>query len=256
MNQQRTETVCFAIREVFKERPESSEIRVVAVQGVYQAGKEYLVYLSTNPKTHDLNPNSCVRWQDMSEAASKVSDLQMLRDLALNDGKGAIIGRFYLGGADMGGGQAPMANMQVDLSLSGPMNRSTRSERLGSEQTFLIGGITPGDYSISAKAPAGAAVLPVPGAKDRLYIEPNRCQEVDWYMRVDSHIRGRVTDATGQPVEHASIGLFERGTREPDLAKGRFAPIARRTTDADGRYEFVGINPGDYSVVLHAAPPQ
>jgi len=254
-NRVEIESVRFAVREVFKGKTQNSEIRVVALKGVYHPGKEYLVYLSVNPTTHDLSPNSCVRWQNMSEADSKVSDVQLLRDLASMDGKGAIDGRFYLGGADMGGGQAPLANTQVDLSISGPVNRSTQSEHLGGEQAFLFANIPPGDYSISAKAPAGVAVLSVTGAKEHLNIQPNSCQEVDWYLRVDSHIRGRVTDATGQPMEHASVGLFQRGTRELDLARGRFAPIARRTTDAEGRYDFAGINPGDYSVVLHPAPP-
>jgi len=185
-NRVEIESVRFAVREVFKGRPQNSEIRVVAPKGVYQAGKEYLVYLSVNPTTHDLSPNSCVRWQNMSEADSKVSDLQLLRDLASTDGKGAIVGRFYLGGADMGGGQAPLANTQVDISIDGPVNRSTQSEPLGGEQAFLFASIPPGDYAISAKAPAGVAVLSVPGAKEHLNIQPNSCQDVDWYLRVDS----------------------------------------------------------------------
>jgi hypothetical protein len=249
-----TDSVHFVVREWFKGTQPNPDITVRARRGTYQVGKEYLIYMGINPSTGVLSPSSCVRWQNMSEADSKVSDLQLLRDLSLHDGKGAILGHFYLRGADMGGGQAQVGDAAVKVSIDGPVRRDTQSEPYGEEQAYLLAGIPPGDYAVSAKSPEGVSILPVPGAKDRVSITPNSCQEVDWFLRVDSHIRGRVTDATGRPVEHATVGLFVRGTDEPDLARGRFVPISTRLTDAEGRYDFAGINPGDYSVVLHPAP--
>ena len=249
-----TDSVHFAIREWLKGQQHSSDITVLARRGTYEVGKEYLVYMGINLSTGVLYPNSCVRWQDMSEADSHVSDLQLLRDLSLTDGKGAIVGRFYMGGADMGGGQAPLTDTAVKVSIDGPVQRDTESEHANEGPAYLLAGIPPGEYAVSAKAPVGVSIIPVHGAKDRVDVPPNGCREVDWFLRVDSHILGRVTDAAGRPVEHANVGLFLRGSREPDLARGRFAPISTRLTDADGRYDFAGINPGDYSVVLHPSP--
>jgi hypothetical protein len=254
VNVPETDSVHFVIREWLKGKRQNADITVLAQRGTYQVGKEYLVYMDINPSTGVLFTNSCVRWQNMSEADSKVSDLQLLRDLSLTDGKGAIVGRFYLGGADMGGGQAPIGHTPVKVSIDGPVQRDTQSESINEGQAYLLAGIPAGEYAVSAKAPEGVSVIPVPEAMNRVSIAPNSCREVDWFLRVDSHIRGRVTDVAGRPVEHANVSLFVRGIREPDLARGRFAPISTRMTDADGRYDFAGINPGDYSVVLHPAP--
>jgi Carboxypeptidase regulatory-like domain len=249
-----TDNVRFLVREVLKGKLPSQEITIQVPTGAYQVGHEYLVYVGANGPTNALFANSCVHQQDLSKADGEASDLQLLRDLSSADSKGVIFGRLYLRGSTTGGDAAPVEDAEVMVSIQGPVSREAQAERGSGEQVYLLAGVPPGDYVVAAKAAPGVAVIPVDKAGGPISVAANSCREVDWFLRVDSHIRGRVTDAAGRPVARANVGLFARGKDEAGLARGRVASFAYMVTDVDGRYEFAGVNPGDYSVVLHPSP--
>jgi len=70
------------------------------------------------------------------------------------------------------------------------------------------------------------------------------CAQVDWPVYYDSHIRGRVTDARGRPLEGLLIQL-QRGNNAQNAATG-YAGAKIQTTDADGRFDFGRVPPDDY----------
>jgi len=248
------DTVRFVVREALKGAP-GPEITVSAPGGVYKVGREYLVYVGMNP-AGDYSANACVRQQDMSRVNGKASDIELLRALAKTDGMGVIFGRLYMGGTNLGGEVAPLEGAEVTVAIDGAVKRETRTEPGSRELVYVMTGVPPGEYTVAAKAAAGVAVTRVDKAGGPVSVEANGCRDVDWFLRVDNHIRGRVTDSAGQPVAGADVGLIARGGREADLARGRFAAVTYLVTDADGRYDFAGVNPGDYSVVLHRYTPR
>ena len=251
---QERNTVRFLVREVLKGDPTVQQITLTAAKGIYQVGHEYLVYVGESGSSNERFARSCVHQQDTSNAYGNSSDLKLLRFLSSANGSGAIFGRLYLGGTNLGGDQAPLAEAKVAMSISGPITREIQAEHGDHEQAYLFTSVPPGNYMVTAKAAPGVAVAPVSGEGESVSVTANSCQDVDWFLRVDNHIRGQVRDEAGRPLAGVDVGLFKRGVQEDDLERGRFAQFARAVTNADGRYDFPGTNPGEYSVVLHPHP--
>ncbi len=66
-----------------------------------------------------------------------------------------------------------------------------------------------------------------------------------------SEIDGRVTDETGQPIEHANITLYREN---PDAAENRVRRFRGGQTSDDGRYHFDSLPPGRYFLTANAQP--
>jgi len=64
-------------------------------------------------------------------------------------------------------------------------------------------------------------------------------------------IGGTVTDDSGDPVQHAQVSLYRRGTRD---APGEIVRHGMTMTDDLGIYEFERLEPGDYYVAVSATP--
>ena len=269
------DTVRFRVDEIFKGQP-AQEITLAAHSGVFKAETEYLVYAVPNEKTGDMVVQSCARNHALSRQSMEPrpaaaandkyyaiwhgpgdSDLQSLRAYTSGHtaGSATVSGHLFLDGS-------PLANAAVSITLGGPVTRTVQAQAGQRELFFLFKEVPPGTYTASARAPDGAAVSltrnPTLSASNEpsLTLAADACREQNWFLRLDSHIRGRVTDTSGAPVAGTDVGVIVRGTREIDLARGRFAPLLRVKTDADGRYDFAGLNPGDYSVVLHQDTPK
>jgi Carboxypeptidase regulatory-like domain len=267
--------VRFQVHEVFKGQP-MEVITLNARSRSFMPGGEYLVYATVNPSTKEMTVNSCARNHLLAsrtaetptptEAQDKYydiwhgpidSDLQVLRAYVTAHGTGTVSGTFYLSGS-------PLASADIVVTLSGPATRTVHAQTGFNELTYLIKDIPPGTYTIAATPPAGMTTSPTiaPAAPATtppnltMSIAENSCHEQNWFLRLDSHIKGRVTDPSGQPVAGADLSLFTRNTDEPDLARGRFAAQAHAKTADDGTYDFPGLDPGDYSVVLHQYTPK
>lgn len=64
-------------------------------------------------------------------------------------------------------------------------------------------------------------------------------------------IGGTVTDDSGDPVQHAQVSLYRRGTRD---VPGKIVRHGMTMTDDLGIYEFERLEPGDYYVAVSATP--
>jgi hypothetical protein len=67
---------------------------------------------------------------------------------------------------------------------------------------------------------------------------------VDGGTETETTLAGRITDATGRPSEQAMVLLLP-ADYNPVSRTGR---VLQRTTDADGRYAFTGIDTGRYHI--------
>jgi hypothetical protein len=170
----------------------------------------------------------------------------------------------------------------VTLTENSNQNR-TLTTVPNNKNTYSFNDLPPGIYTVSATVPSGMVAvtgqgglfdiqahnptspLPLPptptGAIPKINesifsVAPKGCAMIGFVIMYDSHIKGRVTDTSGQPVAGARVGLILRGGgREDELARGRLAFLTQQETDADGIYDFSRLDPGSYSVVFHPSSP-
>lgn len=140
-----------------------------------------------------------------------------------------------LGGLGMaiggGGGSAPLR----DVSKS--------------DGTYEITGIPPGDYFAELERPRTGGFGSIYFAMDTdapqkgtpVTIEAGQKTLQDLALSPTGRIRGRVTES-GNPVANVSVGIQKTESPFP-------MDIASAKTDADGNYELLDVEPGDYEVI-------
>ena len=135
------------------------------------------------------------------------------------------------------------------VRVDGPVSRSTRSAADGS---FSLSGLPPGQYRIGVET--GTSTLWEPGPT-RTFQLPNAHACYDAYvpLTLNATLEGTVVDAAGKPVNNASVALRRtdalRAPRDPDFPT--FVGYATTRSDELGRYEFKGLQPGEYVVGLN-----
>lgn len=76
---------------------------------------------------------------------------------------------------------------------------------------------------------------------------------IEWRLTPGGAVEGQVTSDGGRPVPYASIALVDR-----DGGRRRWSSELTAMSDAAGRYEVIGVRPGEYDVRVSApgyAPP-
>jgi len=115
--------------------------------------------------------------------------------------------------------------------------------------------IQPGTYRVRIKAPGGWTGSAWTGWGDTdegLKMEdPRGCAELTVSLWPDGHVTGRVVASDGAPAPYQLLEL--RATRERDDEVGLMSHEVR--TDKNGRFEFSGVEPRDYTL-LSAHLPQ
>lgn len=70
----------------------------------------------------------------------------------------------------------------------------------------------------------------------------------------EAEIAGTVIDEAGEPVRDARVTLQHRASDSPDQKNQPFQTRMSVQTDDRGMYEFAGLAPGDYRVLVNAKP--
>jgi hypothetical protein len=133
----------------------------------------------------------------------------------------------------------------VRITLSGQENLATYSAE---DHSYKFTDLPPGRYTLTAILPAGYVTLQSDTVA--VTVAAKGCAEVDWAIRLDTHIKGTVTDSVGNPVSGARIGLLQ-----PVQNRVGFTAVTSQRTDANGNYDFSKVNPGDYWVALYYSGP-
>lgn len=206
----------------------------------FKNGESYLVYARINKQDKRLYTSACTRTQPISQAAE---DLAYIRNLPYMDTTAAIFGKITRLTYKEKDGQAVFLPVgSVNLIIEGESLRNeTRTDEQGG---YRVTGLAPGAYKVKLKIPDGLTSNGMRGGaliEMKTEVVERGCQEVDFDFVSDTRVSGRVLDAIGRPM--AGLSLQMRGAPS-DLRNINTFLSAK--TNAEGRFEFETVPPGDY----------
>jgi hypothetical protein len=226
----------FEVPEVFKGNP-GHEIVIRGSSGEFVEGKEYIVYTFPDPGLRTAQ-TSFRGSMHLIDDPDQDSDLAWLRACPAAPPTSNIFGK-----VTMGYGVTDIPSIKITLSGQEILTAYTTEDH-----SYTFTDLQPGTYTVTAFLPAGYVTLgsntaPVAAAA-------KGCSEVDWAIRLDTHIKGTVTDSLGNPVSGARIGLLQ-----PAQNRIGFNVVSSQRTSANGNYDFSNGQPGDYWVALYYLGP-
>ncbi|MFZ4434176.1 MAG: carboxypeptidase regulatory-like domain-containing protein, partial [Microthrixaceae bacterium] len=129
----------------------------------------------------------------------------------------------------------------------------------GADGTYVVQGLSGGDYTASVSPPVGANLLPTfyrsspdqPAATPFSVTEGATTSSIDAALAVGGSISGRVTDPSGTPVAGACVTAS--GSSASSLSFGTSGTGATGCTGPDGTYRLTALSTGSFSVRF--APP-
>jgi len=201
----------------------------------FKNGTEYIVFTDENKATGQLETSKCSHTHEF-EAAKDDIDVSFMRGFAKAPAGATIFGNLKM--------PSGVVSSAAQVILRGAENHDLAPNEKGA---YSIAGLPPGRYTVTAKVPAGFSTRGM-----RTVSVPDKgCAEVDWPIYYDGHIKGRVTDTTGMPLGNMSMEL----SRRDRSSRNGFSGVNMLNTDADGRYDFAQVPPGDYFVVANQLGP-
>jgi hypothetical protein len=133
--------------------------------------------------------------------------------------------------------EKPLAKVRV---LAG-RGRKIYSGKTDEKGNFEIKGLPAGDYRLGADI-GDAFALELESTEEPVHVEPHGCFQADLTALNNATIRGRITLPAGLKVEGTEV-LARATTGAGYDLKG--------VADPDGRYEIVGLSPGEYVVGIN-----
>ncbi len=112
------------------------------------------------------------------------------------------------------------------------------------EGHFQVEGLPAGTVYVSAQKPGyfSQQELRGRGGDNSVTVGANS-DAVVLKLTPQSAISGRITDATGQPIEHVPVRLTAKPLRD---GRKHWEARGQQQTDEDGRYRFANLMPGTY----------
>ncbi|MEZ5993754.1 MAG: carboxypeptidase-like regulatory domain-containing protein [Planctomycetota bacterium] len=124
---------------------------------------------------------------------------------------------------------------------------------------YTLGGLPAGDVTVTASAESFA------NKDEKRSLTPGTPTEVNFTLEPAGSIAGVVTNERGEPVEGVPIAVFDAsgpqqlsfimksffGEELPDRGESTMFPASIRT-DAEGRYEVVGLKPSSYVLLANS----
>jgi len=234
--------VRFLVLQTFRGEPQQEITILTNEQGSacgfsFEDANEYVVFASPNQESGEFWTSTCTLTHKV-EAGKDDTSLKWMRALPSALDGATIFGRLVSpsGFTD----ETPPAT----ISIRGAEDRDATPDAHG---RYVFSGVAPGEYNVFAEMPPGFA----PVRAMEITVANKGCAEVDWPILYDSHIRGRVTDATGNAMNDVFMVLKRRDSR---LAGG-LEDVQLQNTDPRGRYDFSRIPPGDYLVSANNLGP-
>ncbi len=167
---------------------------------------------------------------DMSVAGGKFTPA---RYSGISKERGAISGQLAVEGGRQG----------FDLSNSIVRIYDTRNKSVGSAKTdskgnFFVGNLPEGVYVIELEPEELPIELAVSKTSLVAEVAPSGVTRVDFPVRTEYGVAGKVTDASGQPLKEVSI----------ELVTSTGARVLSGTTDQFGLYRLDGVPVGKYTL--------
>ena len=152
------------------------------------------------------------------------------------------------------------AKSDASFTLSGSVVNSVTGESVGhalvrvagstqrtvfsdGEGHFQFDGLAAGRVVVTAQKPGYFSQQEFRGSANRLVNVGPEHRPVVVKLTPQSAISGRVTDATGQPIEHVPVHLTAKAVRD---GRKHWEARGQQQTDEGGRYRFANLMPGAY----------
>ena len=203
----------------------------------FEEAGEYVVFAFSKEGSGQLWTSKCSITHKL-QTGNEDADLTWMRAL-----RSAPSGATIYGSLTPPPGLAD-ANLPATISVRGP---EVHEALLGSNRQYTFSGLSPGEYTVSALMAPGF----VTADPRKVTVTDTGCAQVDWPVHYDGHIRGRVTDASGKPLDNIYMVLQRRDSH---VATG-LAQVAVNQTDPNGRYDFLRVPPDDYLVSANDLGP-
>jgi hypothetical protein len=208
-----------------------------------QAERSYVVYGHKNltmwvgPKSVEFAGENIVIPSKIVPLEDGANDAAFLESAALPSATGVIYGR--LGRQDGPPVPPKYTPPMPGVTIRLESESSTTEMETRPDGSFLFDGVLPGPVTVTALLPDEAMV----NGDGRIFVRPGGCAQLDLVAMPNGRIRGRVVNADGSPRTHQPVDLIEL-----DSEDGR----GERPTHTvqDGEFEFNGLPPGRYLVVV------
>jgi len=243
--------VRFSLEQGFR-GVEGSFVEVITGQGDsdcgygFKQGRQYLVYARRNAQDKRLYTGICLRTRPLAEAAA---DLAFIRSLATAEPTGIIFGEVSKRNYEWKEGEDWRKSIAgAELMIEG---EATRQELKSDAQgAFRLEGLAPGAYKVKLKIPPGLAQINsknefVETVEHEVKVAARGCVQTGFLLNSDTRVSGYVIDASARPV--ANLKLDMRGAPSDPKNINNFRSAQ---TDAEGRFEFKLVPPGDYLLGL------
>jgi 5-hydroxyisourate hydrolase-like protein (transthyretin family) len=206
----------------------------------FKRGETYLVYAYRDEKDNRLYTSICSRTRSLADAAE---DISFMRNLGGADAGAVVFGKVKKRNYQWVEGEEvfkPVGSAELVIEGEGA-SLETRTDAQGN---YRVTGLAPGAYIVKLKLPdgltddgAGASSI----VEGKVEVVARGCAGRDFYLEGDTRLSGRVLDVEGQPA--ANIPLQLRGAPSDTRNLNTFLYAQ---TDAEGRFEFKTVPPGDY----------
>jgi hypothetical protein len=203
----------------------------------FEEAGEYVVFAFSKEGSGELWTSKCSLTHKL-QAGKEDADLTWMRALRSAPGGATIYGRL----APVQGLEE--SNLPVTVSVRGP---EAREAVLDSNWQYTFTGLSPREYTVSALMAPGFVMADA----RKVTVTDKGCAQVDWPVHYDGHIRGRVTDGSGKPLDNIYMVLQRRDSHVPT----GLAQVAVNQTDPNGRYDFLRVPPADYLVSANDLGP-
>lgn len=202
-------------------------------------GRRYLVY-AYRTKSNRLATSICSATKPYELADP---DLKFLGTLSSLPSGVTIRGEIKRQLHNVKRGDAKTVGAVADASLVIEGEAERREIRVDAQGRYRLSGLRPGKYKVTLSLPEE---LMVHRPQQEVTISDRGCATVDYYVRDNGRISGRVLDADQQPVEKVLMALIDSDGQ--DIERD-YSLLVR--TDKEGRYTFDAVPPGRYLVALN-----
>jgi hypothetical protein len=225
--------VQFRVAEAFRGTTNGSIVDVFSGNSncshVFAAGEDWVIYAFSRSDGAGLGTSICSRTQRLKSATA---DLEYARQAySRKNDKGSITGQLLYTGIER---YHEVAGARLTLSRAPSEQLQVTTD---SEGRYEIA-VWPGRYRITATLPAGMSLIG--GESFVELLDPRGCAVGDLHAEYPGAVAGRVVSASGTPIPNITVEMIN--SPGADYVGYR----KRAVTDALGRYEIPGLEPGKY----------